>query len=297
MKCDLHVHSFYSGMYTTPVLNRLSRESYSDPQQVYAGLKRKGMDLVTLTDHDSIGGAEPLRHYADFFVSEEVTCRMPSGTLAHIGVFDVTERQHFEIQRRRDDLISLLVYLTERRLLFTVNHVFSALTGRRELEDFAWFAAYFPAMETRNGQMLPFLNRQAERLARRLRKAALGGSDAHALRSIGSAYTEVPSARNKAEFFEGIRAGKALVRGQNGGYLKLTRDVLSIYARMVWEHPWKFLLTPAAVLVPLVTSATLVREFSFARRWGARVEKCDSAFSPDLADLRRGNLAEVFAWP
>ena len=296
MKCDLHVHSFYSGMYTTPVLNRLARESYSDPQQVYDGLKRKGMDLVTLTDHDSIEGAEPLRRYADFFVSEEVTCRMPSGTLVHIGVFDLTERQHFEIQRRRDDLVSLLVYLTERRLLFTLNHVFSALTGRRELEDFAWFEAYFPAIETRNGQMSPFHNRKAEQLARRLGKAAIGGSDAHALRSIGSAYTEVPAARNKAEFFEDIRLGKALVRGENGGYFKLTRDVLSIYAKMIQNQPWKLLLAPPAVLVPLVTSATLLNDLAFARRWSARLENCHSGFLPDLANLPAESL-EVFAWP
>src|SRR5580704_2105930 len=103
MKCDLHVHSWHSGMCTQPIANRICRESYSAPEQVYAGLKNRGMDLVTLTDHDSIGGAECLRRNPDFFLSEEVTCRMPSGTTAHIGVFDVTERDHVEIQRRRDD--------------------------------------------------------------------------------------------------------------------------------------------------------------------------------------------------
>jgi hypothetical protein len=52
---------------------------------VYDRLHRRGMDLVTLTDHDSIGGAEELRPYPDFFVSEEVTCRMPSGTRVTLG--------------------------------------------------------------------------------------------------------------------------------------------------------------------------------------------------------------------
>ena len=37
---------------------------------------------------------------------------MPSGTQIHVGVYDITERQHIEIQRRRNDLIALLMYLT-----------------------------------------------------------------------------------------------------------------------------------------------------------------------------------------
>src|SRR5580704_5283108 len=163
MKCDLHVHSAHSGTVPVAILRHFFLESYSPPADVYATLRKRGMDLVTLTDHDSITGAEELRRHPDFFVSEEVTCRMPSGTQVHIGIYDLSERQHIEVQRRRDDLVSLLAYLTEKRLLFSVNHVFSNLTGRRELEDFAWFANYFPAMEARSGQMLPFHNRQAQR--------------------------------------------------------------------------------------------------------------------------------------
>ena len=171
MKCDLHIHTIHSGMCTVPVLKRICRESYNDPREVYSVLKRKGMDLVTLTDHDSIGGAESLRRYTDFFLSEEVSCRMPSGTTVHIGVFDLTERQHIEIQRRRDDFVCLLAYLTERRLLFSVNHIFSSLTGRRALDDFAWVEGYVPALETHSGQMPAFHNRQAAQVARRLGKA------------------------------------------------------------------------------------------------------------------------------
>src|ERR1041385_581753 len=137
MKCDLHVHSVHSGMCTVPLLNRFCRESYNKPEEVYSRLKSKGMGLITLTDHDSIGGAECLRHHPDFFLSEEVTCRMPSGTTVHVGVYDITERQHLERQRRREAMICLLAYLTERRLFFSVNHLFSSLTGRREIEDFS----------------------------------------------------------------------------------------------------------------------------------------------------------------
>ena len=53
MKCDMHVHSYNSGACTSPVLRAFCRESYSDPAQVYETLQRRGMDLITLTDHDS----------------------------------------------------------------------------------------------------------------------------------------------------------------------------------------------------------------------------------------------------
>lgn len=251
------------------------------------------MDLVTLTDHDSIGAAEILRRHPNFFVSEEVTCRMPGGTVVHIGVYDITERQHLEIQRRREDLLCLLAYLTERRLFFSVNHVFSSLTGRRNLEDFAFFKGYFPAFEIRSGQMLPFHNREAERFARRLGKVGLAGSDSHAIPSVGSAYTEVPDARNKSEFLQGLRAGKAVVWGENGNYFKLTRDVLWITAKMIQENPWKLFLSPLAVLLPLATLATMLDEMLFARRWSARLEREALA----ARDNRRGAFGNASVPP
>ncbi len=121
-------------------------------------LERRGMNLFTLTDHDSIEGAEKLRGHPGFFLSEELTCRMPSGTEVHIGVYDFHERQHVQLQQRRNDLVSLLMYLSERRIFFSINHVFSSLTGRRDREDFAWFQEYFPAVETRNSHMLEETN-------------------------------------------------------------------------------------------------------------------------------------------
>ena len=38
-------------------MGAICRECYSQPEDLYATLKRRGMDLITLTDHDSIEGA------------------------------------------------------------------------------------------------------------------------------------------------------------------------------------------------------------------------------------------------
>jgi len=229
------------------------------------------MDLVTLTDHDSIGGAEELRPYKDFFVSEEVTCRMPSGTQVHIGVYDLSERQHCDISRRRNDLTRLLAYLSEQRLFFAVNHVFSGLTGRREADDFDWFADYFPAVEARNGQMLPRANQHAAVFARRQSKAQVGGSDAHVLASVGTTYTEVPGVRDKDEFLAGLRAGYGRLNGESGSYWKLTRDILLLCREMMREDRWTILLAPLVALVPAGVAIEYLHDLGFARRWGARI--------------------------
>lgn len=267
----MHVHSYFSGACTTPFARNFCRESYSDPGEVYSLLERRGMNLFTLTDHDSIDGAERLRGKPGFFLSEELTCRMPSGTEVHIGVYDFHERQHAQLQQRRNDLVSLLMYLSERRIFFSINHVFSSLTGPRDREDFAWFQEYFPAIETRNSHMLEETNTRAAGLAQQWDKIAIGGSDAHALPSVGTAYTEVPGARDKQEFFEGLRDGAGRVHGESGSFTKLTRDVLIIAGEMMREKHWTVALSPLAVLIPAITMFNYCDERVFSRRWARQV--------------------------
>jgi len=273
MKCDLHVHTVHSGMCEIPVLRRLCRESYSDPEEVYASLKRQGMDLVTVTDHDSIEAAEPLRRHADFFLSEEATCQLPGGGLLHLGIYDITERDHLEIQRRAGDFLALAAYLRERRLFYSANHVFSSLTGSRTLADFAWLASIAPAFETLNGAVPGISNSGARSFAGWHGKAVMGGSDAHALPSLGTAYTVAPGARSKEDFIGALHAGRARVEGESGGYFKLTRDVLCIAAGMMCEIPWTRALAPFALAIPLVTLGNRIRESIFARYWMMRLER------------------------
>jgi len=260
-------------MCTLPLLKAICRECYSEPEAVYQTLRRMGMDLVTVSDHDSIDAAETLRRHEDFFVSEEVTCRMPSGNELHVGVYDLTEAQHVEIQRRRNDLPRLVAYLNEQQLFYSVNHAFSALTGRRSLEDFVWLDGSFPGVEVRNGHILERCNRLAERLAERSGRAMLGGSDAHTLHSLGSVSTRVPGARNKAEFLDGLRRGRGQVQGGSGSLWRLTRDVLHIGAALMEEKPVAKLLAPLVLAVPVVTLVNYMMEDLFARHWGSRWER------------------------
>ena len=272
MRCDLHVHSTASGMCNTPGLNRICRESYNDPEEVYSRLKQLGMSMVTMTDHDSIAAGDVLLKHPDFFLSEEVTVRMPSGTELHLGVYGIGDRDHVEIQRRRTDFISLLMYLTERKLFFSVNHVFSGLTGRREVEDFSWFASYVPAFETRNGQMWPEANASAARLATRMGKIAIAGSDSHTLAGVGHTFTEVPGARTVDEFFAGLRSGYGRVHGVDGSCAKLMADVFSIIGSLLREKPWTVAISPLALLVPAFVAGHWLNEIRFCKKWSAALE-------------------------
>ena len=168
---------------------------------------------------------------------------MPSGTEAHVGVYDITERQHIEINRRRTDMIRLLAYLSEQRLFFTVNHVFSSVTGWRNADDYEWFSGNnFPPWRPATARCLASANQHAADFAWKRRKTQVAGSDAHALASVGTTYTEVPGARNKEEFFAGLRAGNGRLCGESGGYWKLTRDILLLCGEMMRESRWTMLL-------------------------------------------------------
>ena len=271
MKCDMHVHTVHSGMCTIPVMRLVCRESYNQPEALYDSLKAQGMDLVTITDHDSIDAVEVLRSRPDFFLSEEVTCHLPGGTEIHVGVYDLNDRQHIEIQRRADDFLALHAYLNEQDLLYSANHIFSGLTGRRTAEDFQWFENAFPAVEARNGCMLERSNQAAAAFAKSLGKAPIGGSDAHAMMSVGSCWTEVEHARNKQEFLAGVRLGLAKVCGESGSFWKLTRDVFWIGGQMMRECPATL---PLAVLSPAAAAITLVNylmEVHFVKKWTPRV--------------------------
>jgi predicted metal-dependent phosphoesterase TrpH len=274
MRCDLHVHSKYSGPLTLPMLRAVSQECYSEPGGVYEAALARGMDLVTLTDHDSVEGALELAGRPNFFVSEEVTCELPTGRELHLGVFDINEGHHARIQARRRDAEALFAYLADERLPFCVNHLFSPLTGRREVEDFQFALARAPLIEALNGMLPAESNEFARRAGRAAGLAPVGGSDAHELAGVARSYTTVPRARSKEEFLAGLRQGFTVPAGRAGGYARLTAAVFTVAVSAVREgaacarrgptEAVRFVLLlamlPLLGLVPLVTLAKFSKE-------------------------------------
>lgn len=280
MRCDLHVHSWYSGRAEVPVLEHVGRECYSHPLDVHDRARRRGMDLVTLTDHDTIEGALSLAHLPNTFVSEEVTVLLDGGRQLHVNVFGLDEQQHEAVQARTGDFEAFLAFLAEERLPASVNHLFSALTGARELADLRLPLGRLPLIEALNGAMPEGHNARARIVGREAGMAPVGGSDAHSLAHVARAFTTIPGARTKEEFLAGLHAGFTVPSGRSGSYARLTGEVVRIFAAgyvetlrevlagapCVLRIAASFVMAPLLPLIPLFTLGVYAHE----RRFGVR---------------------------
>src|SRR5262245_61594274 len=111
MKLDAHVHSHYSGNTTIRYLDRFVQVSYSTPEQLYRVAKSRGMDLVTITDHDSIAGVLTIADRKDVIIGCEITAMFPENqAVCHIGVLGINEEQHRESQKLRRNVHELVRY-------------------------------------------------------------------------------------------------------------------------------------------------------------------------------------------
>ena len=63
-----------------------------------ANLKARGMDFVTITDHDTIDGCLQIADLPDTFISEQITTYFPHDPCKiHLLVWGISEAQHAEI--------------------------------------------------------------------------------------------------------------------------------------------------------------------------------------------------------
>lgn len=239
-KADLHCHSRYSGQVKHLRFLR-ARDCYSKPFDVYRRAKERGMDLVTITDHDSIDGClevlNRLGDAKDFIIGEEVTARLSDFQHEiHIGVYGHTEAQHREIQQLRQDAGQLVKYLRYHNLLFVLNHFFHDFGNVARVRDYIdHMAELFDVFEARNGTLQWQHNALISALLERLRSlgrrvSIVAGSDSHTLRRIGRSYTG-SHARNREGFLKDIRAGRTEVFGPDPSHLTIAADIYGVALR------------------------------------------------------------------
>ncbi len=237
MKLDAHVHTQHSGQTSIYPLSLVMRESYNTPEGVYRLAKARGMDLVTITDHDQVSGALSISHYPDVITGCEVTGQFPGDRVrVHLNVFGLSLSQHQDIQRARGDVFDLLQYLKRERLFTSLNHVASGVNGPITAPHVAALLPWVDALETNNGSRLPAQNLTAQCLAEASGKPGLAGSDAHTTRGIGRTWTEVPGARTRDEFMAGLWGGRCRIGGRQGSYFTLAGDMLRFAAGFYGER-------------------------------------------------------------
>ena len=249
-KADLHCHSVYSTFKYFRIAN--TRDSYNRPEEVYRIAKERGMDFVTLTDHDSIDGCLYLLNsnpdLSDFFISEEVETWFPeTRQRIHVNVFGIDERQHREIQRLRENIYDLHAWLREENILASANHMFQNYRMRNSPRQyFEEMLRMFDVFEVKNGAMATQHNRLIEDLMAVVREkrgavSLVAGSDAHTLAPLARVYT-VAEAETPQEFLQRIRTGECFVWGSEMGFKVLLSDVYRMVFRyygsvLDWKNP------------------------------------------------------------
>lgn len=294
-RADLHMHTSFSGWRRLRLIE--ARDSYVTPEVAFAAARRKGMDFVCFTDHDTIDGALDFlaRHPEEaprVIVGEEVEVRFPdTRQWIHLSVFGIDERIHEEIAAARGDALEVLALFEERRLLFSLNHPFQSFrtirAARRHLEA---VLPRVPAVEVCNSTSPRSHRRVVEALLESRggrRPVGIGGSDSHTERRVAAAWTEAPG-DTREEFLASLAAGVGAIGGEAGGIGALLRDLHQIigeyYVRLyglgrrqepalsVGNLLGSVALLPGVVLgVPtLLTALHMARQEWIARagRWG-----------------------------
>jgi predicted metal-dependent phosphoesterase TrpH len=232
-RVDMHCHSVASRL-TKPEVRKalLLGECATEPEALYELAKRRGMDFVTITDHDTIDGALRIADLPDVFVSEELTARFKDEPReVHVLCYGIDPDDHARLQERAADLESCAEYLQERGIVAALAHPFWEVEEPLTLRHRRRLAQLFPIWEVRSGYFGTAFNAPARAFRAACGGVGIGGSDDHGGIHVGLTYTETPSAGSPQEFLKHVRAGLAEAGGEQGNRLKLAQATAAIGLR------------------------------------------------------------------
>jgi glycosyltransferase involved in cell wall biosynthesis/predicted metal-dependent phosphoesterase TrpH len=207
-------------------------ECATPPEEVYALAKRRGMDFVTITDHDTIDGVMQIADRPDVFVAEELTAGFRGeGQQVHVLCYGITPDDHDWLQAHRGDVELCAAYMYEREIACALAHPYYTVAEPLTARHRRRLAELFAVWEVRNGARAPELNRPAETYVATRDGIGIAGSDDHAGVDIGRTWTETPLAADPAAFLARIRAGEATARGAQGSAAKWAHAAIALATR------------------------------------------------------------------
>ncbi len=232
-RADMHCHSTASEVAKLGIQRSLGLpECATPPHEVYELAKRRGMDFVTITDHDTIDGCLELGDRDDCFISEELTAWFAGEPQAvHVLCFGITPADHDYLQAHAADLETCAAYLHEHEITCALAHPFFAVAAPLAPRHRRRLAELFGTWETRNGSRARELNMPAAVYIETHGGIGIGGSDDHAGVDVGRTFTETPPASTPQEFLRHIREGNALSRGDQGSAAKWAHAALALATR------------------------------------------------------------------
>lgn len=232
-RVDMHCHSSASHVSKLGVQRAAGLpECATPPQEVYELAKRRGMDFVTITDHDTIAGVLEIADRADVFISEELTAHFRGEAQAvHVLCYGLSPEDHEWLQANRGDVELCAAYMYERDIACALAHPYYHVAAPLGARHRRRLAQLFDVWEVRNGARARELNRPAATYVATLDGAGIGGSDDHAGIDIGRTWTQTPAARTPAEFLAHVRAGEVLAGGVQGSAAKWAHAAIALAAR------------------------------------------------------------------
>jgi glycosyltransferase involved in cell wall biosynthesis/predicted metal-dependent phosphoesterase TrpH len=249
-RADMHVHSTASELSKLGIQRSLRLpECATPPEEVYELARRRGMDFVTITDHDTIAGVMTLADRPDTFISEELTAWFKGEPQAvHVLCYGITADDHDWLQAHNDDVEACAEYLHSNGITAALAHPFYAVEAPLTATHRRRLAELFPIWETRNGSRAKELNLPAFVYIETHGGTAIGGSDDHAGIDIGRTFTETPRAAAPEEFLAHIRAGRVAAHGVQGSAAKWTHAAIGLAIRTFASSDGASRPDPARVL-------------------------------------------------
>src|SRR5687767_3553217 len=260
-RIDLHCHSEASNKAAEAALNAIScPECYSRPDEVYAQAKRRGMDFVTITDHDSINGVCRIAGRPDVLVGEELTCWFPEDDCKmHVLVYGISRDEHDELQRLAGNIYDVAAYVERNKIAHAVAHPIYRQNDRLERWHLERLLLLFKGFECLNGAHSPLHREAFEPVLSRLTrqeiqklserhgllprwpepwfKARTAGSDDHGLLNVGRTWTEFPpETRTVEDVLRCLREGECQPGGEAGSAAKLAHTFYSVAVRYYSRH-------------------------------------------------------------
>ena len=232
-RADLHCHSTASEEAKLGIQRSVGLpECATPPDEVYELAKSRGMDFVTITDHDTIAGCLEIADRADVFISEELTARFAGEPQAvHVLCYGITPSDHEFLQAHSGDLETCAAYLHEREIACALAHPFFAVAAPLSPRHRRRLAELFPIWEVRNGSRARELNMPAAVYVETQGGTGIGGSDDHAGVDIGRTFTETPPASTPEELLAHLRTGDAVARGDQGSAAKWAHSAMALAVR------------------------------------------------------------------
>jgi glycosyltransferase involved in cell wall biosynthesis/predicted metal-dependent phosphoesterase TrpH len=230
---DMHCHSTASQQSRLGVQRAAGLpECATPPQEVYELAKRRGMDFVTITDHDTIAGVLQIADRPDVFVSEELTAHFRGEPQAvHVLCYGIDAEDHEWLQANRGDVELCAAYMHEREIACALAHPYYTVAAPLGARHRRRLAELFGVWEVRNGARARELNRPAATYVATRDGIGIGGSDDHAGVDIGRTYTEAPAVSTPQEFLAHVRAGQVTARGEQGSAAKWAHAAIALAAR------------------------------------------------------------------